>query len=247
MKIKASLPNGSGGELEVSPKDLSAFQRFFKNVTPDFIKVKFAILSDNARFDRWKNIIRINNEASEIAKKNKIKSIPLSLKDTVLFLESASLEDDPELQSMWAYLLANSSSLNRTTIFINLLKELNSADAKFLQFCFNKVKNISRDDNFRFNLSKVDIQKTLEINNVEFMIILDNLNRLGLIQKPIIPKTAPSPFIPPSTGIRFDGQNDSQDALVKYLDDEAELFGIAESKIQLTTLGFELLKVCNNS
>lgn len=249
MKIKGSLPGGPSGELDVSPKDLSSVHRFFRNITPDFVKVKFAILKDNAIFERWKNFVHITNEANKIAEKNNIKPLPLPLKDTVLFLDSASLEEDSTIQSMWANLLVNSmNSSNRTSIFISLLKELSPNDAKFLNYCFEVMKKRNFQKPTLIYLSIHNIQRDIKIEYPEFTIILNNLERLKLIQSPKIIRTPlmMSSFSHSSTHSSAIGGNDNGQAeIIRYLEDENRKIQASENNIQLTQLGFEFLKTCN--
>lgn len=94
------------------------------------------LLSDKINARRHKNLITITIEAQKrlAAAGVTAKEVPLTIIHPAL--ESASFEQDQDLQAMWANLLANAADPRQIKSvlpsFPTILKELTSRDAKFL-------------------------------------------------------------------------------------------------------------------
>jgi len=245
MKGKIAIP-GHSGEIDVSPKDLNALQKFFSFIIPEFMKDNIGILNDNAKFKRFKNLLQITYKAEKLKSKYNLKILPLPLKPSIEYMEAASLEENPILQSMWANLLVNSSSkpISTAPIFISILKELRANDAKVLQYIYDFMKSKKIDTPFNFNISKYGVVKDLKIERSEFEVIINNLERLKLVQPPKIFRPI-SLSIPYKSRITYGGSSDSQTAIIKHLEEENRKMNDSESKIQFTMLGYKLLEACN--
>ena len=261
MRAKLSIPSHSG-ELEVSPTDLNAFQKFFSNITPDFIKDGLGIYSDNMKFARWKNVLRIMHEAQKIRENYNLEVVPLPLKTSVEYLEAASLEEDATMQTMWANLLANMSIGNGSmhATYISILKELSPLEAKILNKFFliaraSKPKVLSR-----MRLRRSGLIKEFRVEGDIVEIALENLIRLRLLKQPEKRQTS-IPYFPvgPFSGTMqsslsysggLSGSSSNQinaetQKILNYLKEEERNASEVLDMLGLTSLGFSLLNACN--
>lgn len=101
------------------------------------------IFNDKLKYWRWENQVNLISKANQKMEKLgidiPIKQIPLKL--GLPLIEAASLEDDNELQELWANLLVNSStefSLERS--YISVLEQLSSVEAQILVSIYSKLK-----------------------------------------------------------------------------------------------------------
>lgn len=160
------------------------------------------LISDNIKFLRFKNQVRILLKAREYVNKKNIKIKEIPIKILVPLLENASLEDNDILQSKWANLLVNmidSENNLQNQIFPYLLSQISieeyeelmklSAKEKEHNIAISKLDKLKVEDKYSFN--KETKKQELIVNDVEqsgFSIPLkeyeiSNLIRLGLIRQ----------------------------------------------------------------
>jgi hypothetical protein len=247
----------TGHELELAPKDLNAIQKFFYNSTPGFIKDGVGILNDNVKFARWKNIVKITKEAEEIRKRNNSQVVPLSLKASVEYVNAASLEEDPTVQTMWANLLASTTDMKAT--YISILKELSPLEAKILNkyYLVMEKKNVEKYPHIQIMRSTFFTDSQDKRKDIE--IALENLIRQRLLKQPEKRKTT----IPNALSIRtwggasrvtYNGSisgssgkqiDEETKKIFDYLEEDERNASNAAQLLELTPLGFSLLKACN--
>ena len=93
---------------------------------------------ENANFSRFKNRLRIMDETAKILQQRGIDSPTreIPIKFALPLLTYAGLEEDADLQALWAKLLANaadaSSGVELHTTYVDILKDLTAFDAKNL-------------------------------------------------------------------------------------------------------------------
>lgn len=113
---------------------LGTFAHYFDG----YLKQRTGIAEDNEAFKRWKNRLKICEEAQRELGKRGLSGVAreIPMKFALPFMAYASLEEDEELQSMWARLLANaadsSSQVQPRTTYIDILRNLTSLDVKLL-------------------------------------------------------------------------------------------------------------------
>lgn len=113
--------------------------KFLRVLTEEPLKELSGILTDKLKFYRWTNQQKMLTKAAIILHSKNLnrptRIIPI--KELIPLLEYASLENDEDLQTLWAALLANSadaaSSSNNNLIFIETLKNLSKLEAQILQ------------------------------------------------------------------------------------------------------------------
>lgn len=98
----------------------------------------FGALTDRANAVRYRNAIRIAQKTEAFARENGLfaptRELPLSF--SVPLLNRATLEDDDELQTLWAKLIANaadvSTEMELRTAYVSMLGEMSAFDARNL-------------------------------------------------------------------------------------------------------------------
>ncbi len=118
-------------------------------------QVAGAMLSDQIYFWQWSNRVRIVARAQQIMDGNSIAARVIPKGFLLPLLEAAGNVEDPDLQEMWARLLASSvkSDEFQHPTFIEALRQLTSDEAKI-------VKLMSRGRNFP--VVSVDKRHTVE-------------------------------------------------------------------------------------
>lgn len=116
---------------------------FIRNLLGEPTKLTGQLLSDQIRGWQWENRVLIAAKAAEICKRSpQTKLVPPP--DFVLpFLEAAGNVCNPDLQSLWAELLASAhhKEAAQKPIFISLLRQMSVADAKFLKENLHRLKS----------------------------------------------------------------------------------------------------------
>lgn len=111
---------------------------------------------------------------------------PLPLKISIPLLEGVAIEDDDQLQSLWVNLLINSSDKHYNTdfnnIYIELLKNLTSIEAKMINFI---CRNITNNNYESEALKKEFYRKFHDFNDktasLNFKLAIDSLINKKLI------------------------------------------------------------------
>jgi hypothetical protein len=205
-----------------------------------------SLLGDRVRERRHKNLIKITARAQERLREAGLtaREVPLSIIHPAL--EAASLEENPDLQDIWANLLANAATTEVENAvypsFPSILKELRARDVKFLDALFRSAlvqcknaKSMMRVESVLFNpiradeiysaigLGRVDEEnqdfsyKTMVLDNRDRHLSMDTFERHNIIAK-------------------------VYDVVRRVVDDEGEL-GMAYS---FTSLGACFVRACRN-
>ncbi|MBL0147105.1 MAG: DUF4393 domain-containing protein [Chitinophagaceae bacterium] len=168
-------------------------------IKPPVKEIIDTLFTDNVKYWRFKNQIRLLQKAEKYVKAKGINPKKIPIKTLVPLLEYSSLEEENSLKEMWTKLLVNSidplnTSLNQN-IYIEILKQMSPHDAKILEFINKKVKH--SDLNFRINFVSFEIiiKKFEAIPEKECYLILENLARLQLIE-PMAPVQSKKSIFP---------------------------------------------------
>ena len=153
------------------------------------------IFEDKLRYMRWERMVRLKERADQFmesrGKDSSIKPIPLKL--AIPLLQAASLEDDDDLQDMWAKLLVNASTecgMELRRAHIDILEQLSPIEALILEKIYtlpaSKLKGSSivtghLPDDVSFEEKD---QEQLVNPNDEVTMALANLARLGCVKLP---------------------------------------------------------------
>jgi Abortive infection alpha len=165
---------------------------FISDIIKPPIKEVSEILTDKVRFWRFKNQLNLIQKAEKYVKEKGFSPKKIPMKTLVPLLEYSSLEEEDSLKEMWVNLLVNAVDPTKENInqnvYIEILKQLVSIEAKILNFCYYNTKDsnekIAAIQNFRHNyLSISKIKKEfINLSNKELYLIMENLTRLQLIE-----------------------------------------------------------------
>ena len=167
---------------------------FVAKVIGEPVECAVGMLSDKLRFMRWERQIRMVDKCEEIIKKRKIEGRlrPVPPKLALPIMENASLEENDQLQDLWANLL--SSALDPSfmepvrSAFIDIIKQLEVIDAHILNFLYKSYRSaLSRkeiNENDRpssIGWSKEEIINALKISPSIYHTSVDNLMRVRCV------------------------------------------------------------------
>lgn len=190
---------------EVSKEVVRSVSGFMGSTVGELIKDRF-------HYYRWKHAQRLLDRAEQLltdrGAKGK-KTLPTGL--AIRFLDSATLEEEPEVQELWALLLANAVDPERgydlSKTHICLLTEMNSLDASVLGHFrtqgWLQFPSVAESTNHSV-LDCAKIASDLGLTEEQVSLCLVNLWRLGcLIQDPtwesgVGPSTTPNSAFRPS-------------------------------------------------
>lgn len=145
------------------------------------------LLADKIRVFRLKNQVRTLKDAERILEKEGLSPKAVSLKTFAPLLEAAALEDDKDMASRWANLLATAADPRRIgdiePSFIEVLKQLTPTQARIVEEIYASIKmeQIPSDVWHVRGFRSEALRTQLSVDKDEFAIAVDNLVRLGLI------------------------------------------------------------------
>lgn len=173
--------------IKASDKACSFLAAIFK----DAIEQVGHIVGDKLRYARWKNINNIAEKVEEDLKRRGVtdtRVIPLKL--SLPILEDSSLEDDDEMQNIWAKLISNALDPNFTGKitygFTEIIKNLNPKEAYMLQKMYYAV--MSHESNYKYNITfaKKQFIELFKISDEEYQLMANNLIRVQCISPGIV-------------------------------------------------------------
>jgi hypothetical protein len=154
-----------------------------------------SLVGEKIRFWRFKSAINIVLKAEAYLQERNISPKHLDLKTLSQILEGSSLEEDESMTKRWAWLLANAanseSELSVPPSFPAVLRELSSNDAIVLDKVYDTITgNIESLQSYPHDEMQGvyghgvignHVFEDLNISQMEFEIVIDNLRRLNLI------------------------------------------------------------------
>ena len=156
---------------------------FLEKVTTPPLKELGSLLADQVKLWRFKNQINIINKAQDFLQKKGVSPKQVPIKTLAPLLEYCSLEEDEDMQTKWASLLANAANPEFKddiySSYIEILKQLSPLEAKILDFLFNKGKRAFLEEIYDKCKS---IEADLKRENLDRLI--EDLMRLNLITYP---------------------------------------------------------------
>lgn len=175
--------------------------KFLSSLLGSAVKETGELITDKIRYRRFKNQVTILQKAEELLNQSGLKAKNVSLKTLVPLIEKSSLEEDGNLQDMWASLLANASQSDTESglhaICIEVLSSISPLEAKMLKIILEKyyrdlpkvVEWSSRvfSDVRKVRLSSIYISPSelfskAGVTDEKGELLLDNLLRLNLLR-----------------------------------------------------------------
>jgi len=182
MKAELDIA-GLKAKLEVESKELDGF---IKAIVPDPIVQLGGILTDHVVFWRWKNQVKIAKKAKKFLDDNGITPQQIPLKIFIPLLEQGALEEDDNIQTKWASLLANAASGNRKVLpnYIEILSGLSAVEVSILDTLHKAILG-NTDKKQQMVFSREKIGTSFGLNDEDTRLIVENLIRLGICRPPL--------------------------------------------------------------
>jgi len=195
---KAGQELGKAGQEigKATGKGIDAAQTaggFFGPFLIDPLKQASSILTDRLAYTRFERQVRFIQNARDLLIASGLQEpgckVPLNF--GVPLIEAATLEEDDDLQSVWAQLLVNSvnpsAGVEPRTAFIGMLKEMNSLDATILQRIYRAPEKF-RDNGYVLTGGLPDRYIEHDENkrprpSESVLLSLGNLTRLNCIER----------------------------------------------------------------
>lgn len=159
---------------------------FFRLVFGDTSIELGGVINDYAKYFKYKNLLKIQDKISALHSKRKIegKTIPIPPRYAIPLIQEASLEDDDDIQALWAGLVANSTDPNRKInvkkIYIEILSSLDPIDVQIMQYFSKQGWHLfSEVPGGGIILEKLSV--VLKHSEEDIEISLQNINRLGCL------------------------------------------------------------------
>lgn len=164
---------------------------FLAGVTKEPLEAITGLMADKLRFMRWERQLRLYQRQIDILRERGISSprtVPPKLALPIVM--NASLEEDDELQDLWAQLLASALDPNFRgeirSAFIDILKQLAVTDVHVLNAIYSEMLRRDVGDDYQGYLAKTlvgpkRIVSILNINLELYESSIDNLLRLRLV------------------------------------------------------------------
>lgn len=193
-----SIQEASKAAQEISKasgKGIDAVREFGGFIAPligGTLEQGIGIFEDKLRYMRWERQARLMKRSidfmKEIGLENPSRAIPL--KFAVPLFQAASLEDDDELQDLWAKLLVNganaASGVDFKRVYIEILEQISPIEAQIL----DKIYSIPYEEMAHKGVIAKDLPKEIAIKPEdpglkmeapppEIQLALSNLQRLG--------------------------------------------------------------------
>ncbi|HMH43603.1 MAG TPA: Abi-alpha family protein [Pyrinomonadaceae bacterium] len=186
--------------------------RFVSRITTEPLETVMGILNDKLQFMRWERKLRLAQRGREIIDKRGIEGPlrPIPYKLALPIIENASLEDNDELQDLWANLLASAVDPNFDgvirTAYIDIIRQLEVIDVHVLNVVhkaygkwLDERKREQIIDGYYFSpirnpVSKVDITEQLGITFAVYENAVDNLMRVRCLASYVADETIQTEF-----------------------------------------------------
>ena len=119
-------------------------EAFLTALLGEAVKESGGLIGDKVRYQRFKNQVLILRKSQTLLEEAGLQPRPIPMKTLVPLVESCSLEDDPDIQEMWARLLADAASSASNAflhaIGVQLLSSISVDDAKLLQLLYRILR-----------------------------------------------------------------------------------------------------------
>jgi hypothetical protein len=176
-----------GDEITPSRADIERVGRFLDGISRGVITELSQLLGQQVAYWRFKNAVTIALKAHDFLETKGLKTqqLPAELRVVVPLIESASYEDDPSLQKMWASLLAASVSPEFDSSmhpkYSEVLKQLFPIEVRLLHDIYEHKQDwLSRSWIYALLESKTR-EQIIGLPAKELQPFFVNLDRLNLV------------------------------------------------------------------
>jgi hypothetical protein len=146
LDILGVKPIGDAANTAVE-KSFQGVEKFLEDVCQPALQEVGLLIRDKVRFWRLNNVLKVMEKSQGKIHfeddKLKIKAHP---RVALAIIDNSSYTDDDELQEMWAGLFASTCNANtdqdENLIFVDLLKQLTSSEAKIIKYSCETARKI---------------------------------------------------------------------------------------------------------
>lgn len=173
------------------------FGGFISRYVGGSLEQGMGIFEDKLRYIRWERQVRFMERANQLMEKigQEKPTKPIPMKLAIPLFQSASLEEDDNLQDMWAKLLVNVSVIDREVelrrAYIDILERISPVEALILNTIYSfPIRELQHNAIITENLPNAasilddNDRKELVQPSTEIVLSLANLARLGCIGLP---------------------------------------------------------------
>lgn len=210
---------------------------FFASLTKEPAEEMGGMLADRVRFWRVKHAVRLREKLDEFLLQRGVtnrRCLPLKL--TIAILDGATMEDDEELHTEWAKLLANAVDPSFTgdvrVAYADILRSLNAIDARLLHEIYNVASQVRDTEIHRAQVNLIEIANRIEASKA-----MTELSRECLLRQRCI-TLAPKMF-QPGQYISHGGDDPM------WVTPPPQQIGVLDHVVVLTQLGAEFVRACN--
>lgn len=147
------------------------------------------LFADKVNARRHRNLIPVVLKAQQRLRDAGLEPKAVPLKIIHPLLENASLEDDPEIQELWANLLSNAANPDGTDpvhrIYISILTDLTPGEAKFLR----RLDEAALEQMAKAPEWHRPPVRPLPFGSFEVSDLIYNAEKAGLVNEVVIPNT----------------------------------------------------------
>lgn len=186
-KATQELAKTTGSAIEAA-RDTGGFLAKYLNGPAEQVSL---ILTDRLKYARATRILRLKNKfTQEFGETTSINTLPV--KFALEALEEGALEEDDELQDIWARLIANTLDANSGATpkraYISIIKDMSRLDAQIFETIFSlpgepNKKSIATQflpEKAVWAPDKFNVEELVKPSD-EATLSLSNLSRLGII------------------------------------------------------------------
>ena len=190
-KAAEEIAKASGKSVDM----ISKFGSFIAEYTRAPLEAGFGIVADKLMYMRWERqqrlLIRAKEFHEQAGLRGPTRAVPLNF--AIPLIEAASLEENDDLQDLWAMMLVNAanaeSATDRRRAYISILEQLTPLDALILSKIYSlpagdlanrAAITMGLPDSIRLSMDGDDFNFLLQ-PSTEVMLSLANLVRIGCL------------------------------------------------------------------
>lgn len=173
--VKISAPGKIG--VEINEADYKILQKITNS---DFVNL---IGGDWIHYWRWNNLTKIAEKIRKTCEELNLDPTKVAPKFIQEFFENASLEENDDIQEMWANLLINKSTGQDVNIhYLNVLKSLEPSEVRLLSVLYKQSSNSTETE---FDFVKV-LAASSEYDKMGLIIMIHKLYGFNILRPPLM-------------------------------------------------------------
>lgn len=207
------------------PAAIEAAKEFLGKIAGPAAEEVGLLLQDKVRIYRFSNQLKMLTKTQKMLNETGVSPTSVPLRTLLPLLEGAALEEEDDLSSKWAALLANAATPNSPLAiypsFPRILSQLSPRDARVLEAIYDLVLQLGlRPGQWpERGGSRESIIQIMGMSPEEFDLVTDNLIRLGLCS--------------------------GQGTRLSFIDNKDQVFQLKDKgTISITQLGYEFTSAC---